>query len=214
MEKPTAVIIIGPTGSGKTPLGEFIATRGVPKALAPMLKCTAGTPCAHFDFGEELRRTASGQGAGLYEQDMKLIRDLLERGALLEGDSIQIAGNILRKFVACHQGRVIVLNGFPRHVGQTATAAEMCDVRLVIQLECPIETSLRRISTNAGGDRTGRNDDAAGFVRRRREIFERHTSPLVEHYQSAGVAIAGAAVGEQTKPDELLRSLVIQGTTT
>lgn len=39
-----AMVLLGPTGSGKTPLGHVFAARGF-----------LNRRCAHFDFGENLR---------------------------------------------------------------------------------------------------------------------------------------------------------------
>jgi adenylate kinase family enzyme len=43
-KKHNAVLIVGPTGSGKTPLGEFLQQTGLWEKR-----------CFHFDFGKALR---------------------------------------------------------------------------------------------------------------------------------------------------------------
>ena len=48
-DKPQAVVLLGPTGSGKTPLGEWLEAKGL-----------GGRRCHHFDFGTRLRRVATG----------------------------------------------------------------------------------------------------------------------------------------------------------
>ncbi|MCX7427258.1 MAG: hypothetical protein NTW96_16720 [Planctomycetia bacterium] len=40
-----AMLLLGPTGSGKTPLGDLLERRGL-----------GGRRCVHFDFGAHLRR--------------------------------------------------------------------------------------------------------------------------------------------------------------
>ena len=39
-----AVLLLGPTGAGKSPLGDWLEARGL-----------WGRPCHHFDFGANLR---------------------------------------------------------------------------------------------------------------------------------------------------------------
>lgn len=208
---PPAIIIIGPTGSGKTPLGQFLEERGLPEPLSSPVKCAVGYPCAHFDFGNELRHAAQNGPAELSAKQLDVVNRMLKSGGLLEGKDIEIAEKLLRSFVSRNPCRVIVLNGFPRHVGQTEAVARFCDVRSVINLICSPEISLNRVGTNAGGDRTGRIDDSADFVRRKLDIFERQTVPLIEHYEVSGVAIAEVVVSEQSTPQEMLRSMVFRG---
>jgi len=67
-----AVLLLGPTGSGKTPLGDALQREGF-----------GGRRCHHFDFGEQLRH-ATGVGDGLDAADIAFVRKVLEEGALLE----------------------------------------------------------------------------------------------------------------------------------
>ena len=53
MALPHALLLIGPTGSGKTPLGELLERSGL-----------WGRPCRHFDFGERMRRIALQSAVG------------------------------------------------------------------------------------------------------------------------------------------------------
>ena len=56
MSLPMAVLILGSTGSGKTPLGEYIEQNGL-----------NGIKCHHFDFGACLRRISGfGKGFGAW----------------------------------------------------------------------------------------------------------------------------------------------------
>ena len=91
MSRPEAILLLGPTGSGKTPLGEMLEARGL-----------GGCACAHFDFGDRLRRIAAGQLEidGLTPADRAFLVDVLERGALLEDKHFPIAEKILQAFIA------------------------------------------------------------------------------------------------------------------
>ena len=104
MKKP-AILLIGPTGSGKTPLGEYIAAKGLFKKQF-----------THFDFGELLRTTAAGtRTCDLSATDIRRLQDILDSGALLEKETFYLAERIISHFNATTAAEAVVLNGLPRH---------------------------------------------------------------------------------------------------
>ena len=184
-----AVLLLGPTGSGKTPLGEMIEARGL-----------AGRRCCHFDFGAELRRLAK-PGAGrqiLASGEVDFIRRVLETGVLLEDDRLPLAVRILDDFLerrrACADDWV-VLNGLPRHPGQARGIRDLVAVRHVVELVCDAETVLERIRRDAGGDRAGRADDDAEAIRARLRTYELRTRSLADHYAECGACVHRVRVG-------------------
>ena len=107
-----SLLLLGPTGSGKTPLGEELERRGL-----------GGRPCVHFDFGANLRRLVAGSDySGLLEAvDLDRIRLSLATGALFEDRDMPMIVRILRSFVEARglrPGTLLVLNGLPRHVAR------------------------------------------------------------------------------------------------
>ncbi|HPP52686.1 MAG TPA: nucleoside monophosphate kinase, partial [Thermoguttaceae bacterium] len=121
------LLLLGPTGSGKTPLGELLAQQGV-----------WGRRCVHFDFGAQLRRIASGSTCGTVlspppvkressagdlgdssdigrspesqqeeggpfsyftPQEREFVQQVLQRGALLEDAHFPLALKILKWFL-------------------------------------------------------------------------------------------------------------------
>jgi len=197
MMNPPAILLVGPTGSGKTPLGDLIGSRGLWGSLA-----------AHFDFGAQLRAAVSGDPPpGLSAADLDFLRDVLERGALLEDERFPIAEAILSGFIAAHAGDLIVLNGLPRHAGQAEDVGRIVHVQTVIELSCPAEVVLERIRANAGGDRANRTDDALEAVRHRLSIYAERTRPLVERYRVRGARIQTLTVGADTTADAAWRAL-------
>ena len=230
MTKPQAILLLGPTGSGKTPLGECLAARGL-----------RGRPCRHFDFGEQLRQVAAAEPPppGFSPEEADFLRGVLERGALLENRHFPLAEKILRAFLKGEMGTgsvaqrrcpspfppddngdrhveprglsepvpIIVLNGLPRHVDQARDVAGLLDVREVVVLHCPANVVLARIASNAGGDRTGRPDDAEVAVRDKLELFARRTAPLVAFYRAAGASVRTIEVARATTPEEILAAL-------
>ncbi|MGQ9504714.1 MAG: adenylate kinase family protein [Thermogutta sp.] len=201
---PPGVLLIGPTGSGKTPLGEWLSARGFDHWRFH-----------HFDFGHRLRMVVSGShGSCLFDAaERRLIEEILGSGRLLKNEEFFVADRLLRSFLSklggeSHRADVIVLNGLPRNVFQAQRVAEIVAIRLVVSLDCDQEVVFQRIRSDAGGDRIGRNDDAENLVRERYAIYTQETKPLLAFYESLSVPIFDLPVTVSTTPAEM-RSLFI-----
>ncbi|NQT13634.1 MAG: nucleoside monophosphate kinase [Planctomycetes bacterium] len=185
-----AVLLLGPTGSGKTPLGDLIASRGL-----------WNSRCLHFDFGANLRRIVERDRADdvVSREDIEFLRDVLQSGRLLEDDRFPLAERILRSFLARNNAdarTLVVLNGLPRHQGQAAAVDSIINVEAVISLACTSDVVLDRIRTNVGGDRTERDDDDPESIRRKLALFAERTAPLIEHYGALDAGIETVDVSE------------------
>lgn len=188
-----AILIIGPTGSGKTPLGNTLERRGL-----------WNQHCVHFDFGHQLRLTAAAAANRLLTPaELRTIRQLLRTGALLEDNQFPIARKILLAFLrdqCSFDDNIVILNGLPRHLGQAADIDHIVRVTLLIHLICTPDTIFQRLRTNAGGDRSGRVDDSLAVVRRKLATFEHRTKPLIEHYHSLSIPIIEHTVTPADRP--------------
>jgi len=203
-DKHRAVLLLGPTGSGKTPLGELIERRGL-----------WGAKCSHFDFGANLRaavhrdrvdETTCRDPGFLSRQDVEFLRQVLASGALLEDERFPIAQRILLSFIArrgADQNTWLVLNGLPRHAGQAQAIDEILSVEAVVHLDCSGRTIFERIRSNVGGDRAGRADDSLDAVRRKLVLFNRRTAPLAEHYNRREARIITVNVTSETTAEEM-----------
>jgi adenylate kinase family enzyme len=132
-----AVLLMGPTGSGKTPLGQLMESRGL-----------WGFPCLHFDFGHELRNSVVSPGTFLSGDEREFVTHVLNAGALLDDEHFPLALKIFEGFINSHnpdRRTIIVLNGMPRHTGQAERMQELVRMLAVVSLECPPETVVRRI---------------------------------------------------------------------
>lgn len=195
-----AILLLGPTGAGKSPLGDRIEQAGL-----------WGKRCFHFDFGENLRAIAGLKRAeGFSAAELDYVRDVLERGALLENETFVVAEKILDRFAAARSvedGDLLIMNGLPRHEGQARDVGSRVRVGRVVELVCDAETVVERIQTNAGSDRTGRKDDDIALVRRKLEVFTARTAPLLFYYREKGVPTTRLQVTVDTRPDELIAEL-------
>ena len=183
-----SLLLVGPTGAGKTPLGEEIEKRGL-----------QGRPCVHFDFGSNLRRAAQGGNAelGLTGPEIERIRDSLRSGALFESRDLPMITKILRRFVETRRlgpGGLLVLNGLPRHRDQAEALASFLAVERVVSLEADASIIVDRIGRDTGQDRAGRPDDDLPAVARRLETFRRSTAPLLDFYRDRGVPVTAVPV--------------------
>ena len=195
--RQSAILILGPTGSGKTPLGNFLEKHGL-----------AGRKCLHFDFGASLRNIGDGKmvSASLIGSDLEVVRRVLETGALLEDSEFHIAGRILKDFVESRCSRsqdLVVLNGLPRHAGQARDIEKIVNVLIVVCLDCSADVVFDRISHDTGGDRKGRIDDNKELIRGKLKIFRKRTLPLLDHYRASGVKVENITVTKETRPRDI-----------
>jgi adenylate kinase family enzyme len=193
MARPESLLILGPTGSGKTPLGQCLERHGL-----------NGRPCVHFDFGARLRAAArmSPSAGFLSAAELATVRACLRTGALLENETFGIAAKIL---TACldesrvDRDGVLLMNGLPRHRDQARDVDRLVRVRTVVILECTPEVVSERIGSDAGGDRTGRTDDVPELIRTKLATYRQRTLPLIEYYgERAGVRLVPVEVDAGT----------------
>jgi len=178
-----SLLLVGPTGSGKTPLGGELERRGL-----------GGRPCVHFDFGASLRRIAAAPDgmAGLAAEELAAVRASLATGALFEERDTAMILKVLRAFAEERRlapGSLLVLNGLPRHPGQAEALSDVIAVERVVYLQAGAAVIRDRLRIDPGGDRTGRVDDSIEAVERRLADFREMTLPLLDHYRRQGVPV-------------------------
>ncbi|TAN40422.1 MAG: hypothetical protein EPN25_07725 [Nitrospirae bacterium] len=197
-----AVLLIGPTGSGKSPLGDHLEEHGL-----------AGRRCHHFDFGSRLRQIALEEvpPEEFTPHEHLFVREVLEKALLLEGEHFPLAQKIVSSFLRqryCRQGETLILNGLPRHAGQAAAMDGLVSISRLVVLECSTETVHERIRKNTGQDRTGRPDDERHLIEKKLRQFQERTAPLIGHYEDRGCKIIRIRVTGDTATGAVYEELV------
>ncbi len=196
-----SILLLGPTGVGKSPLGETIAREGL-----------LGRRCHHLDFGAELRTAVSGgeRSAVYLADELDFIHGVLEKGLLLENEHFPLAIKIINLFLdrsdfSRRDRDILILNGIPRHAGQARDIAAIADIQALCVLDCSADVVLNRLRSNVGGDRTERIDDDRSLVAQKLETFRLRTEPLVSQYRMQGCRIYRVGVTDAMTPADAYR---------
>ena len=80
---------------------------------------------------------------------------------------------------------LLLLDGIPRSLGQAKILDPLIDVLTIVHLVCPDEDRLvSRIQRRA--EKQGRHDDAdESVIRRRLDVYNRETSPVLGHFEAS-----------------------------
>ena len=163
-------VLFGPPGSGKGTQAAHIARRlGIP----------------HVSTGELLRREVA-RGTDLGRE----VAPIMAEGRLVDDDlMVRVIESRLTEPDAT---RGALLDGFPRTVPQAEALDAMLGrsrrrTDLVICLDVPEEVLVRRLLGRA--QQEGRDDDTLETIQTRLDVYHRDTTPVLDHYRSAGVSL-------------------------
>jgi len=181
------ILLLGPQGSGKgTQAKRIKATYGIPHvATGDMIREMKEIP---NELGRELKEVYDRGDLVSDELMIRLIRSRLSRGDTTPG---------------------FVLDGFPRTMVQAQALDELLrevdrDLDVVFEFQVPdrdalLERMLKRAEEEA------RADDTPDAIRRRLELYDRETAPLVEYYRSHQANVVG--IHADRSIDEVFREI-------
>ena len=180
----------------------------------------------HVSTGDMLRGAVkSGSDIG------QKVKEVMDSGELL-GDDLIMEMVAERLAEADSRARGFILDGCPRTLQQAEMLAALLapgDIDLTVDIEVPTNQVLRRLAgrrvckdcgTNyslsnpprvnwtcdvCGGEVVQRDDDKEEAIRRRLELYERQTAPLIAFYEKRGQLSKVNGVGA---PDTVLRRVV------
>ena len=172
------MVLVGPPAAGKGTQAGRLVDRfgGVHIATGDILRSNA-------DRGTELGRTASRyMDRGVLVPDDVMIDMVLER--LGEGD--------------CAGG--FVLDGFPRTVPQAEALGKRLEelgrpLDAVVSLQVGEDELRERLAARAE-EQDRAEDDDEDAIRRRLELFDRETEPLLDFYDGKGLLVSVDADGD------------------
>ena len=184
------MVLVGPPAAGKGTQAGRLVDRfgGVHIATGDILRSNA-------DRGTELGRTASRyMDRGELVPDEVMIDMVLER--LGEAD--------------CAGG--FVLDGFPRTVPQAEALGKRLaelgrPLDVVVSLEAGEDELRRRLAARAE-EQDRAEDEDEGAIRRRLELFDRETEPLLDFYDGRGLLARVEAKGELDEVTERVAAVL------
>lgn len=171
------LVLLGAPGSGKGTQGErLVAHYGVPKVS------TGDALRAAVRAGTELGRKAKA---------------VMDAGGLVANDVV--IGIVEERLGQADAQNGCILDGFPRNTAQ----AEVLDGMLIRLNQPPIDKALhlhvtdeeivRRLLDRA--IKEGRDDDKEDVIRKRIEIYNHETAPLLDYYGRQGKVLTVPGVG-------------------
>jgi adenylate kinase len=169
------LIILGKQGAGKGTQGQRLAQH---------------FGCQHLSTGQMFRDSAAvGVAAGLKA------KEYMDRGELVPDEIVvDVVEERFSNPAEVENG--FILDGFPR----TENQAEELDrilgdhpLDLVLDLDVPTDLVVERLLGR------GREDDTADSIRRRLELYDQETKPLIDLYDKRGLLVQVDGVGEEDK---------------
>jgi adenylate kinase len=170
------LVFMGPPGAGKG-------------TQAQLLKETTGW--THLSTGE------------LFRQHLRLGTDLgrLARGYIDKGDYVpdDVTVRMVRDFIRERPlDDRVMFDGFPRTVAQAIELDRLLEdkgrrIGRVLMLDVPRDELERRMLHRA--TREGRSDDTPDIIRRRFDVYEEQTRPVLDYYEKQGLLQRVPATG-------------------
>ena len=188
------IVLVGPPGAGK-------GTQAV--LLAKHLKIS------HISTGEMIRaEIASGSELG------KRVKAVNDRGDLVSDELMKELVISRLRAPDCSSG--FLLDGYPRTVGQVAHFDDIMKtlgvaLDRVLVFSVPKDVLLERVKNRAGAAPQGtgaRADDQESVAKRRLEVYEAQTAPLIDLMRARGVVkeVDGTGTVEEVQ-SRVLRSI-------
>jgi adenylate kinase len=178
----TGLIFLGPPGSGKGTQAQILAEF---------------FQIPHISTGEILRQ-AIAQKTPLGQKAQSFV----DRGELVPDELLL---DLIRESLTQPEAeKGWILDGFPRNVAQAAFLDKLLEEinqassQCVINLEVPNQVLIERLLLR------GRKDDSEETIRRRLEVYQEQTAPVIEYYSQHGTL---HSIDGDRLPEEVTESL-------
>jgi adenylate kinase len=171
------LVLLGPPGSGKG-------------TQATRLKEYLQVP--HISTGDLLRgEVAAGTELG------KQAKAVMDAGNLVSDEIL--LGMLESRLSQDDVAKGFILDGYPRNLAQAAALTTLLErigqpMDAAVQLDVPTDLLVERIAGRAKAE--GRADDNPDSVRKRLEVYESSTAPVINFYKEQGRLTVVDGVGE------------------
>ena len=185
------IVIFGAPGSGKGTQSDLLV-----KKYGFKLISTGDVLRAEIKNGTELGNTAKG-----YIDNGQLIPDTL---------MIDILASVYDSLCPCEG---VIFDGFPRTIPQAEALKEMLakrgtEVSGMLELDVPNEMLIERLVNR--GKTSGRADDNEETIRKRLDVYNNQTAPLIEWSEKEGKRHAVKGYGELEEINAALCAVIDQ----
>ena len=158
----------------------------------------------HISTGEVLR--AAAKSGTLLGRKAKAVMD---RGELVPDDIM--LGLMEERLSEPDVANGFILDGYPRNLPQAEALDDLLErmgqpVEEALQIDIDPEMVIQRIARRAAEE--GRSDDTEEVVRKRLEIYERQTAPVVDYYAGKGVLSRVLGVGTVDEVFQRIRGVL------
>ena len=185
------IVIFGAPGSGKGTQSDLLVKKYGFKHIS-----TGDVLRAEIKNGTELGNTAKG-----FIDNGQLIPDSL---------MIDILASVYDSLCPCEG---VIFDGFPRTIPQAEALKEMLakrgtEVSGMLELDVPNEMLIERLVNR--GKTSGRADDNEETIRKRLDVYNNQTAPLIEWYEKEGKRHAVMGYGELEEINAALCAVIDQ----
>lgn len=185
MQSPR-LVILGRQGSGKG---------------TQSLRISEAFGCIHVSTGDMLR-AAVAEGSELG----RAASAVMEAGGLVSDDIMNgiVAERLAKADIAEHG---VLLDGFPRTSDQADTLESILsdlgqELTLALNLDVPVDEVTKRMMAR------GRSDDTEEAIRRRLDLYEEQTAPLLSWFEARGLLATVDGLGSEEEIFERLKDAI------
>ncbi|RUT32981.1 adenylate kinase [Arsenicitalea aurantiaca] len=164
------LILLGPPGAGKgTQANKLVETFSIP----------------HLSTGDILRAAIAAKTPMGLEA-----KSIMDAGGLVSDDVVN--GIVSERLDAEDCRRGFVLDGFPRTIVQADALGQMLEEKdmaldAVVQITAEPDELVKRIANRARESGVARGDDNEDVLRKRLDVYNQQTAPLVDYYRERGL---------------------------
>ncbi|MEM3577318.1 MAG: nucleoside monophosphate kinase [Candidatus Bathyarchaeia archaeon] len=162
------------------------------------------------------------------------VKGYVEKGLLVPDD---VVFEVLKQRMAkIPSGKGFILDGYPRTIEQAKALEKIAKIDVIIQLIVPDWIIIERLSARricrkcgevynlrylkpkvdmicdkCGGKLYQRSDDTPEVIKRRIEVYEQQTKPILEYYKEKGIPFVGFKTESLEMPPEVAVEEIIKG---